>query len=75
MLTMKFWYDAGERIIATAAGALLAVISTAGVDWGQKLQIVATAAAVSLLKALVATQVGAQNTAALLPAGIDTEQG
>jgi hypothetical protein len=74
MFTAKFWADAAERIVATGAGALLAVLTT-GVDWGDKLQITAVAMLASLLKALVATQVGAGNTAALLPKGPDTERG
>lgn len=75
MFTQKFWYDALERCIATAAQALLACLTVASVAWGEKLQITGIAALAAFLKCLIATRVGADNTAALLPEGPDTEAG
>lgn len=75
MFTRKFLFDLGERSIATAAQALLATLTVSSLPWSQKLQITAVAALAAILKGLVATQVGAENTAALLPRKEDTELG
>jgi hypothetical protein len=66
MFTRKFWMDLGERVIASAAGGALAVI-TAGVSSPEKIAIGAgVGALVSLLKGIVATQVGKSDSASLV---------
>lgn len=60
MYTKKFWKDAAERALSTAAQTLLALILAAGTttvvafNWPVLLGTAATAAVVSVLKSLVA---------------------
>jgi hypothetical protein len=68
MFTIKFWKDAAERAIRTAAQALLALWATdvAGVlavDWVQAGSVAALAALTSILMSVVATGVGDRETA------------
>lgn len=75
MWTRKYWSDALERVIATAAAVLVGAL--AGVDFGSEefWKIVGATVAFTFLKVVAATQVGAHNTAAMLPQGADTERG
>lgn len=75
MFTKKFLLDLLERVIATAAQALLGTLTVASVAWGQKWQITGIAALAALLKGLMATRFGAPNTAAMLTVEADTEKG
>lgn len=75
MFTKKFVADLLERVIATAAEALLGTLTVTSLDWDHKLQITAVAALATVLKALASTRVGAPNTAAALPESTDTERG
>lgn len=74
IFTAAFWADAGERALSTAAQAAVAVIgvdalvSIAAIDWPEVGGIAATAAALSILKSLIAVNVGAPD-ASLVPAG------
>lgn len=80
--TKKYWMDTIERIVSTVAEVILAAFGTDKVA-GASFQIAARyylglavgAAIVTLVKCLAATRVGAENTAALLPAGPDTDKG
>ena len=67
MFTVKFWKDAGERAIRTAAQALLALWATdvsgvLAVDWVQAGSVAALAALTSVLMSIVATGVGDKGT-------------
>ena len=69
MFTIKFWKDAGERAIRTAAQALLALWATdisgvLEVDWLQAGSVAALAALTSVLMSIVATGVGDRDSAA-----------
>lgn len=74
MFTAPFWRDAIERSISTAAQALLSVwgagtlFNLLTVDWAAAAGIASGAAALSILKALIAAQVGDRQSASLLPA-------
>ena len=68
MFTVKFWKDAAERAIRTAAQALLALWATdvsgvLEVDWVQAGSVAALAALMSVLMSIVATNVGDHETA------------
>ena len=68
MFTIKFWKDAGERAIRTAAQALLALWATdisgvLAVDWVQAASVAALAALTSVLMSIVATGVGDKDSA------------
>jgi hypothetical protein len=68
MFTIKFWKDAGERAIRTAAQALLALWATdisgvLAVDWLQAGSVAALAALTSILMSIVATGVGDKDSA------------
>ena len=68
MFTIKFWKDAGERAIRTAAQALLALWATdvsgvLEVDWVQAGSVAALAALTSVLMSIVATNVGDKDSA------------
>ena len=68
MFTVKFWRDAAERAIRTAAQALLALWATdvsgvLEVDWLQAGSVAALAALMSVLMSIVATNVGDHETA------------
>jgi len=63
MLTKAFWTATAERVIASFAGAVIAILTADGfdvlsADWGGILTGGGIAALVSLLKALVASRVG-----------------
>jgi hypothetical protein len=63
MFTVRFWKDAAERAIRTAAQALLALWATdvsgvLEVDWLQAGSVAALAALMSVLMSIVATNVG-----------------
>lgn len=67
MFTIKFWKDAGERAIRTAAQALLALWATdvsgvLTVDWLQAFSVAGLAAITSVLMSIVATGVGDKGT-------------
>jgi hypothetical protein len=69
MFTIKFWKDAAERAIRTAAQALLALWATdvtgvLAVDWLQAGSVAALAALTSVLMSIVATGVGDKDSAA-----------
>ena len=60
--TSLFWKDTVERVLATVAQVLIAVLSVDGLDlvaldWQATLSAVAIAGALSLLKAVVANAV------------------
>ena len=68
MFTIKFWKDAGERAIRTAAQALLALWATdvsgvLAVDWLQAFSVTGLAALTSVLMSIFATNVGDHETA------------
>ena len=68
MFTVKFWKDAAERAIRTAAQALLALWATnvsgvLEVDWVQAGSVAALAALTSVLMSIVATNVGEYESA------------
>ena len=68
MFTVKFWKDAAERAIRTAAQALLALWATdvsgvLEVDWVQAGSVAALAALTSVLMSIVATNVGDHESA------------
>jgi len=62
LFTPAFWADTAERVISTAAGSAIAALVTFGglaeVDWAQLGSLVGLASLVSLLKAVVASNVG-----------------
>lgn len=67
MRTRAFWIDAGERAVRTIAQALLALLGTdalgiVGLDWLQMLSVAAGAGLMSILTAIVATNVGDKGT-------------
>jgi hypothetical protein len=69
MFTIKFWKDASERAIRTAAQALLALWATdvtgvLAVDWVQAGSVAALAGLMSVLMSIVATGVGDKDSAA-----------
>lgn len=72
MWTRKFWRDLTERVIASAAGGALAVLvggETTGdgrIGWQAIAVGAGVAAAVSLLKGLVAAQKGDPTSASLV---------
>ena len=71
MYTLKFWKDAAERAIRTAAQALLALWATdvsgvLAVDWVQAGSVAALAALMSLLMSVAATGTGSQDSASVL---------
>ena len=70
MFTIKFWKDAGERAIRTAAQALIALWATdvSGVlagDWVQAGSVSALAALMSVLMSVAATGVGDPESAGI----------
>lgn len=71
MWTARFWRDLAERVIASAAGGALAVLipgETIGdghVPWQAVLLGAGVAALVSLLKGLLAANVGNKDSASL----------
>lgn len=81
MWTKQYWADLIERAIRGGAAAGVGIVGTSvasnnvHADWKALGMAILLGAIVSALLSLAATQVGAQNTAALLPKGPDTEQG
>ena len=69
MLNSTFVKDALERAIWTAAQAFLAVFTVGDMASAKAAGIAAVAAGISVLKSVVATQVGDSGTAATLPRG------
>ena len=76
MFTKAFWKDTAERVIVTAAQALLAVI---GVDlfkpdaiesWTAAAWVVALAALASFLKCIIASRGGDPDSASLVSADV-----
>lgn len=66
MFTKKFWMDLSERVISSAAGGALAILlATGSHDWKTVAMGAGVAALVSLLKGLVASQVGRNDSASL----------
>ena len=75
MSRRQFYADLGERVLWTfVQGAAAEWAVTESLDSGS-LKIALVAGLVSLAKCLVATQIGAANTAATLPITTDTERG
>jgi hypothetical protein len=72
MFTKRFWMDLAERVIASAAAGALAVLvpgETMGdhhISANAVLLGAGIAAAVSLLKGLIASQVGRSDSASLV---------
>ena len=69
MLNSTFVKDALERAIWTAAQAFLAVFTVGDMASAKAAGIAAVAAGISVLKSVIATQVGDSSTAAMLPRG------
>ena len=69
MLNSTFMKDALERAIWTAAQAFLAVFTVGDMASAKAAGISAVAAGITVLKSVVATQVGDSGTAATLPRG------
>ena len=67
LFTLAFWKDTAERVVSSAAGGALASIPIAGdVDFKSLLTGAGVTALVSLLKALVASQVHPEQESASL---------
>lgn len=77
MFTKRFLLDLLERSVSTFLQAFAGTLITDGIitrvdlSLRDKLILAATAGGLAVLKALVATQVGAKDSAALLPAEVD----
>jgi len=69
MLNSTFIKDALERAIWTAAQAFLAVFTVGDMASAKAAGVAAVGAGISVLKSVVATQVGESGTAATLPKG------
>jgi hypothetical protein len=69
MLNSTFVKDALERAIWTSAQAFLAVFTVGDMASAKAAGIAAVAAGISVLKSVIATQVGDSSTAATLPSG------
>ena len=71
----KFYADLVERVIWTALQGFSAEwIVTSSLD-EQSFQVALVAGLVAVAKCLVATRIGAPNTASTLPVATDTERG
>lgn len=70
MMSKTFWKDTAERAVGTFAQALLATLAVGtpiwGLDWETGLGVSATAAAISILKSVVASTVGDSDSASLV---------
>jgi len=70
MMSKQFWKDTAERAIGTFAQALLATLAVGtpiwGLDWETGLGVSATAAAISILKSVVASTIGDHESASLV---------
>lgn len=75
----RFYSDLLERVVWTALQAFLAAVVVdnmgAGLDDGDLFKTAGIAALISAAKCLLATQIGAPNTAATLPEEDDTPRG
>ena len=69
MFNANFIKDVLERAIWTAAQAFLAVFTVGDMASAKAAGIAAVAAGISVLKSVLATQVGDSGTAATLPRG------
>ena len=69
MLNSTFMKDALERAIWTAAQAFLAVFTVGDMASAKAAGVAAVGAGISVLKSVIATQVGDSSTAATLPRG------
>lgn len=71
MFTKKFWADAAERSVKTAAQTSVALLTADGVlglldvDWGQGASVVGLAALVSVLTSVASAPAGTAGTASL----------
>lgn len=75
MWTKKYWIDASERVVATAAAVLVGALAGVPFASEQFWKVVGATVGVTVLKVLAASQFGSSNTAAMLPAGPDTDRG
>ena len=70
MMSKTFWKDTAERAIGTFAQSLLATLAVGtpiwGLDWETGLGVSATAAAISILKSVVASTMGDSESASLV---------
>ena len=71
MKTKKFWIDALERAVSTAAQAAIAMVgmnqfNAIQADWKAIAGTALGAAILSILKAMAASQVGTQENASLI---------
>lgn len=77
MFTKRFLLDLLERSVATFvqtfAGTLVGdgLLNNVHIPWSAKLAIAGTAGLGSVLKSLAATQLGASDSASVLPASLD----
>lgn len=71
MFHLKFWKDAGERAVKTAAQTSVALLTADGVlglldvDWGQGASVVGLATLVSLLTSVASAPAGTSGTASV----------
>lgn len=70
MFTVTFWKDAAERALSSVAGAAVALLGAEGLglltaDWASVGSVAGLAGVVSLLKALMARNVGDPESASL----------
>ena len=81
IFTAKFWMDVAERSLFTFVETLLAVLTFDAVSgsfstgWDHIVSIAGIAAFYAVLKGVLASRVGSERTAAILPAGPDTDRG
>lgn len=61
---------AGWTAVQAAAAALITALSDPNVDWNTALRFVATTAALSALKVIVAQQVGSSGSGDAIPGGV-----
>lgn len=71
MQTYRFWRDAGERALKSAAQAAIVVfggdaINVWAIDWQQSTGVVLSAALLSILTSIVSANVGETGTASLV---------
>lgn len=71
MFTLIFWKDAAERALTTAAEVVLGFLvigstAIADVDWAHIGSVAAVAAGASVLKSLVASNIGESRSASLV---------